>query len=347
MTQYSLSDLGWSARLLAQLTPEEVETSNPARIATVARDRLGALAPDGPLTLIPASDTPSGAYCTGDWVLFDTASARVTRRLDPATELARRAAGTGSDRQLIASNVDTLGIVTSCNADFNPARLERYLALAASAGALPLVILTKADLCDDPGSYRTRAERLSPLVTAITLNATDTSDAEALAPWCRNGQTLVLLGSSGVGKSTLANALTGGAAATQSIREDDAKGRHTTTARGLHRTIYGGWLIDTPGMRALRLAGAAEGIDAVFSDLNDLAAQCRFSDCRHDTEPGCAVQDAIARGEIEPARLDRWRKLEREDARNSRTLHEARERDRALGKLYRSIKKDKHDLTGR
>ncbi|QBY02271.1 ribosome small subunit-dependent GTPase A [Rhodophyticola sp. CCM32] len=345
MTHFSLTDLGWSYRFLAQLTPEEAETRNLARITTVARDRLGALTPDTSLTLLPTAGTSSGAYATGDWVIFDPVSARVIRRLEPLTELSRRAAGTGADRQLIASNVDTLGIVSSCNADFNLARLERYLALAGSSGALPLVILTKADLCDDPDSYRKQAARLSPLVTAIALNATDPDMAETLAPWCRNGQTLALLGSSGVGKSTLANALTGGDAATRGIREDDAKGRHTTTARGLDRTVFGGWLIDTPGMRALRLTDAAEGIETVFSDLGALALDCRFSDCSHETEPGCAIQAAIAAGDIDPDRLDRWRKLAREDARNSRSLHEARSHDRALGKMYRSAQKGKRDRT--
>ena len=342
MTHSSLSDLGWSARFLAQLSLEEAETLPVARITTVARDRLSALTPEGSLTLTLPPGSSSGAFATGDWVAIDPAINRVVRRLSPTTELSRRAAGTGADRQLIAANVDTLGIVTSCNADFNLPRLERYLALAATAGALPLVILTKADLTDDPESYRRQAERLSPMVTAIALDATDeTETAEALAPWCRAGQTLALLGSSGVGKSTIANALTGGTIATQGIREDDAKGRHTTTARGLAQTKLGGWLIDTPGMRALRLTDASEGIEAVFSDLAALAADCRFSDCKHETEPGCAVQAAIASGEIDPARLTRWRKLEREDARNSATLSEARARDKAFGKMVRSIAKDK------
>jgi ribosome biogenesis GTPase len=271
---------------------------------------------------------------------------RVDRLLNRQTSLARRAAGTGADSQLIAANVDTLGIVTSCNADFNEARLERYLALAASAGCLPLVILTKADLCDDPRDFARRAERLSPLVTALSLNATDPLEAEALSPWCSSGQTLALVGSSGVGKSTLSNAITTITSATQGIREDDAKGRHTTTARGLFATRFGGWLIDTPGMRALRLAGASEGIETIFDDIETLARRCRFSDCRHETEPGCAVQAAITDGTLAEDRLNRWRKLLREDAHNSATLHEARARDRAFGKMVRSVMKEKNRHKG-
>jgi len=337
LTQLTHADLGWSAHFATQAAEGN---ARPARLFSVARDRLTGLSPDGERLLLPPAHSSTGDFAVGDWVLFDTAD-RVTRRLTPATELARRAAGTGAKRQLIAANVDTLGIVTSCNADFNEARLERYLALAATAGCLPLVILTKADQAADPRSYARRAERLSPMVSALTLNATDPEETGALAPWCRAGQTLALVGSSGVGKSTLANALTGAHAATQDIREDDAKGRHTTTARGLHRTRFGGWLIDTPGMRALRLSNAQEGIDTVFADLDALAQQCRFADCQHDTEPGCAIRAAIEAGEVEPERLDRWRKLEREDRRNSEALHQARARDKKFGKMVKQVMREK------
>lgn len=342
----TLADLGWSAHFAAQIADDLAQPCHPMRIASVARNRLTGLSPAGERLLIPPSDRTTGAFAVGDWVLADPDTGRVQRRLTPATELTRRAAGTGADRQLIAANVDTLGIVTSCNADFNIARLERYLALAAAAGCLPLVILTKADQCDDPRDYARQAERLSPLVTALALNATDPLEVEALAPWCRAGQTLALLGSSGVGKSTLTNTLTGGASATAGIREDDAKGRHTTTARGLHRTRAGGWLIDTPGMRALRLSDAGEGIDAVFADLDALSASCRFSDCQHESEPGCAIQAAIAAGDVAPDRLERWRKLQREDARNSRTLAEARARDKAFAKMVKEITRDNHKRRG-
>lgn len=344
MTQLSHTDLGWSAHFHAQIDVDHLPLA--ARITSVARDRLFALTPSGPRTILPPSSMTTGAFATGDWVITTPDGTRVDRLLNRQTSLARRAAGTGVDSQLIAANVDTLGIVTSCNADFNEARLERYLALAASAGCLPLVILTKADLCNDPRDFARRAERLSPLVTAISLNATDPLEAEALSPWCSSGQTLALVGSSGVGKSTLSNVITTITSATQGIREDDAKGRHTTTARGLFATRFGGWLIDTPGMRALRLAGASEGIETVFDDIETLARRCRFSDCRHETEPGCAVQAALAEGTLAEDRLNRWRKLLREDAHNSATLHEARARDRAFGKMVRSVMKEKNRHKG-
>lgn len=343
MTDLTLADLGWSAHFAAEAADSP---AHPARLSSVARDRLTGLSPGGERLLLPPAHSSTGDFAVGDWVLHDDQN-RVTRRLTPVTELARRAAGTDARRQLIAANVDTLGIVTSCNADFNEARLERYLALAATAGCLPLVILTKADQSDDPRGFARRAERLSPLVTALTLNATDPEEAATLAPWCRAGQTLALVGSSGVGKSTLSNALTGLGIATQGIREDDAKGRHTTTARGLHRTRHGGWLIDTPGMRALRLSDAQEGIGTVFADLDDLAQRCRFADCTHEAEPGCAIRSAIAAGEVAPDRLERWRKLQREDRRNSEALHEARARDKSFGKMVKRAMRDKERFRDR
>lgn len=338
MTHYTLADLGWSASFDVQ--PRAL-SEYPARVASVARDRLLVLSPQGEHLLVPPSDQSTGDFAVGDWLLMDDSHQRALRRIMPQTELSRRAAGTDARRQLIAANVDTLGIVTSCNADFNIPRLERYLALASSAGCLPLVILTKADECDDPRRYVTQAERLSPLVTAAAIDATDPYEAKLVAPWCRDGQTLALVGSSGVGKSTLTNALTGQQIATQGIREDDAKGRHTTTARGLHRTTAGGWLIDTPGMRALRLTDARDGIDAVFSDLDQLAAQCRFSDCGHDSEPGCAIRAAIDAGAVTADRLERWRKLQREDARNTASVHEQRAQDRDFAKMVRRVMQDK------
>ncbi|PRY24507.1 ribosome biogenesis GTPase [Aliiruegeria haliotis] len=344
MTSITLSDLGWSAHFRAQLddAPEDL-----ARISGVERTRLEALSPDGPVSLSLPGGQSTGDYAVGDWVRYDPETGRCLRRFERQTLLHRRAAGTGAVDQLIAANVDTLGIVTSCNADFKEARLERYLALAAQAGCLPLVIITKADTVDDPGAYRRRAESLSPLVVAIDIDATDPLEIRRLNAWAADGRTLALLGSSGVGKTTISNALTGRGEATQGIREDDAKGRHTTTSRALWRTTAGGWLIDTPGMRALRLTDAAEGIDTVFADLTDLAGQCRFSDCTHGNEPGCAIQAEIDAGRLDPGRLRRWEKLLREDARNSETLAEARARDRSLQKVYRqgqAIGKQKRGL---
>lgn len=329
MSDTTPAGLGWSAYFLSQLTLDELALT-PARVAAVHRGRLELLTGAGAVSVEPGA---TGEFAVGDWVLLDGRC--IVRRLDRRSELSRRAAGTGAERQLIAANVDTLFVVTSCNAEFNPSRLERYLALAAEAGCDPVVLLTKADLCDEPDDYRRRAEALARGLIALPLDARDPSVADRLAPWTRPGQTAALVGSSGVGKTTLANALTGRRDATRAARADDERGRHTTTYRALLPLAQGGWLIDTPGMRELRLADAAEGIAEVFADIEDLAAQCRFRDCAHEVEPGCAVRAALDAGRLDPRRLANWHKLRREERRNSETLAEARDRDRRFGKMVR------------
>ncbi len=329
MTQQTLAGLGWSAFFLSQLDLDELSLT-PARVSAVHRSRLEALTEAGPVSVEPGD---TGSYAVGDWLLLD--GPRVVRRLDRRSVLARKAAGTGAERQLIAANVDTLLIVSSCNADFNPGRLERYLALAAEAGCEAVVLLTKADLVEDAADYACKAEKLARGLIAMPVNATDPAVAGMLAPWTKAGRTVALLGSSGVGKTTLTNALTGRADATQAIREDDAKGRHTTTHRALVPIPSGGWLIDTPGMRELRLADVADGIAEVFSDIEEIAENCRFRDCSHASEPGCAVQAAIAEGALDPRRLASWEKLRREDRYNSETLAEAHDRNRKFGKMVK------------
>jgi len=335
---YDFSDLGWSHHFAAQ--GADPFTDHIYRISAVHRDRLIGLTPKGETPLIaPAGDT-TGAFAVGDWVQTHP-DGRILRRLERKTLLTRRAAGKDAQVQLIAANVDVLFIASSCNADFNTARLERYLALAHQAGCYPVIVLTKADTCDDVQSYVQRAEALEPFLTVLAVNAHDAQDLHQLLSWCPKGQTGALVGSSGVGKTTLTNGLTQGTDATAHTREDDAKGRHTTTARALRRMVGGGWLIDTPGMRALRMLDATEGIDAVFADVVELSRDCRFSNCTHTAEPGCAVQAAIAAGQLDPDRLRRWQKLQREDRMNSETVAQARARDKAFGKMVRSVMKDK------
>ncbi len=291
---------------------------------------------------IEAEMPPDAAITVGDWLLFNREAPSESQLLERKSLIKRRAPGHDRREQLIAANIDTAFIVTSCNADFNIARLERYVALAFEAEVTPVILLTKPDLCDDPERYAQEAATVSELVPVVVVNAKSDAPVEVLRDWCKPGQTVAFLGSSGVGKSTLTNALMrDDAIETQAIREDDAKGRHTTTRRELYVIPGGPVVLDTPGMRELQLTDAAYGLETLFSDLTELAASCRFRDCAHDTEPGCAIRAAVERGDLDADRLERWRKLDAEDRFNSETLAERRSRDKSFGKMVKQAMKAK------
>lgn len=339
---------GWTAFFSTQLTLDELATTVPARVVAVHRDRLVVSVAGGEQSFPPFRDgtDETEAATVGDWLLIDAAMRHPVRLLQRRSLFQRRAAGRSRERQLIAANVDTLFVVSSCNQDFNPARLERYLCLAHDAGVQPVVVLTKADLCDRPMDYVRTAERLSPGLVVETVDARDAAAVQRLRAWCNAGNTVALLGSSGVGKSTLANTLAGARLATQPVRADDDRGRHTTTARTLHRLAGGGWLLDTPGMRELALADGDDAVAAVFDDVLSLAARCRFNDCRHDGEPGCAIGAAVTAGALDPARVARWRKLAAETAVNAESLAQRRARERAFGKMARHVMAHKRRQRG-
>lgn len=332
-----LERLGWTTFFAQQVSIDDLARTPPVRVTSVERSGL-TVEGDGVKAALP----PRLDATVGDWLLYDAARPGASRLLQRKSVFRRRAAGTGREVQLIAANVDTVFVVTSCNRDFNVARLERYVALAFEAGVEPVIVATKADLADAPEDFAAAASAVSASVPVVVLDALGPEPKEKLAPWCKAGRTVAFLGSSGVGKSTLVNALSGrNTAATGGVREDDDRGRHTTTGRHLYVLPEGCVMLDTPGMRELQLTDAAEGIAEVFADLTDLSARCRFSDCRHEDEPGCAIRSAIAAGEVDEERLKRWQKLQREEAFNSASLAERRERDRSFGRMVRTLLKDK------
>ncbi|HEV7719401.1 MAG TPA: ribosome small subunit-dependent GTPase A [Arsenicitalea sp.] len=311
----SLARLGWSEFFGEQIDPQEIGLAQN-RVAMVHRARLSTISQAGPVELSLPAHTDIGDFAVGDWVLADPQTHLLHRRLARKTLVERFVEGAKTP-QLVAANVDTLFIVTSCNADFSAARLERYLLLANQSGATPVILLTKADTVGNAEEYEQQARALQRGLAVVSLNARSQDAATALAPWCRVGQTVALIGSSGVGKSTLVNTLTGHDQQTGGVREHDAKGRHTTTARSLHAIAGGGWMIDTPGMRTLHVSDVGAGIDMLFAEISELAPLCRFRDCTHAHEPGCAVQAAVASATLDLERLTRWRKLQDESLGNT------------------------------
>lgn len=275
----------------------------------------------------------------GDWVVLDESVSRIEKVLERKTLFKRLGAGEGNELQPIAANIDTLFIVTSCNEEFKESRLERYLALCAEAGAMPVIVLTKVDLVEDADTYVRRARKAKAGLPVEAINALDPASINGLLSWIDNTSTVALVGSSGVGKSTILNTLAGSfRASTGGIREDDKKGRHTTTHRELHMLPSGGLLVDVPGMRELRVAEINNALNAVFDDIDTLASQCKFADCHHETEPGCAVLRAIEEGRLDSRRLTNYKKLLRENALATASLAEKRAQGRGFAKMVKEVK---------
>ncbi|WP_275672629.1 ribosome small subunit-dependent GTPase A [Thermomonas flagellata] len=307
--------------------------ARPARI--VEQHRSGYRVAEAPAQALPAESLPewqrAGSYragelapearpAVGDWVLVagpPPRGLRIVALLPRQSAIKRAAAGEHYRQQVIAANIDTAFVVSGLDADFNPRRIERYLLLVGGGGVQPVVVLTKADrAATDPQAARAALAACGAPVLAV--NAKDRASVAALAPWLGPGQSVVLVGSSGAGKSTLTNTLLGEEKMkTGAVRAGDGRGRHTTTHRALLALPGGACLIDTPGMRELKPTGE-EDVAEGFADIEALAAQCRFRDCRHAQEPGCAVRAAVEEGRLDARRLDNWRKLQAEVAQAAR-----------------------------
>jgi ribosome biogenesis GTPase len=334
-----LSSLGWNAQRAAELSPD----CRPVRVTRVDRGRLTVLGDEGEQRVHPGASLYDGSGLSGpavgDWVAVrgELAVAVLPRR----GAFTRTVAGRTSAAQVVAANLDVVLVVEALVGETRLRRVERYLAVAWSSGAAPVVVLTKADLCDDvPATVEQVAEDALG-VEVLPVSSVTGAGIDAVRALLGPGRTGAMVGPSGVGKSSLANALAGEVlAATREIR-DDGRGRHTTTARELHLLPGGGLLIDTPGMRELGLYDDAEGVDVAYADVALLADECRFRDCAHRTEPGCAVAAAIDDGRLDPARYAAWRKLQAEAHRQLlRVDARARAADRAkLRSVHRQFKK--------
>lgn len=261
--------------------------------------------------------SPADFPAVGDWVVWQPqpmgGQGIIHAVLPRISQFSRKAVGRKTDQQIVAANINTVFLVTALDHDFSLGRMERYLVLAWDSGASPVIVLNKADRCSAAQDYQQAMAAIAPGVPIHCLSALQQQGLDQLQPYLQPGQTVALLGSSGVGKSTIVNRLLGRERqAVQAVRANDSKGRHTTTNRELIALPTGGLLIDTPGMRELQVWSTADSLQDTFADLEALATQCRFRDCQHSQEPGCALQDALMTGRLEPRRFDNFQRLQRE-----------------------------------
>ena len=318
----------------------------PARVTAQHKERYEIVGPRG----IAYARLKAGAYyagaelfpTVGDYVMiedFESGDSRIICTLPRRSYFARRAPGTVPREQAIAANIDYAFILQSMNQNFNPRRLERYLTLARQSGAEPVVVLTKADLTDDPDGFIEEAKNTAQGAKIYAVSVRTGDGLGELSAYLQQGKTLVFLGSSGVGKSSLVNALAGEEIMTTGdIRDADSRGRHTTTHRQLIRLSNGVMIIDTPGMRELGMTHAEEGLTGAFADVERYLGKCRFSDCRHQSEPGCAIRAALESGELDEAHWKSYLKLQAETEDREMMLRRKREWSKGVAKKNKQRK---------
>lgn len=342
---------GWDARFQEAFAGLNQQDAMPGRVISERRGQLSVQCGQGQYParaagrLLHQARDRSQLPAVGDWVALHPHQpvSRIEAVLPRRSQFQRKSAGRRSEGQVVGANIDAVFLVSALDQDFNLRRLERYLVLAWESGADPVVLLNKSDLCPDSQRALEHAQEVAMGVPVHVLSALEGDGLDPLYDYLQPGRTGALLGSSGVGKSTLVNALAGRELqATAEIRAEDGRGRHTTTHRQLLLLPQGGLLLDTPGMRELQLWDAREGLSETFEDIAELAARCRFSDCAHLQEPGCAVRRALERGELDEARLESYRRLLREQRYQASRQDEAlklreKQRVKKLHKSYRKI----------
>lgn len=354
-----LEALGWGPHWQALFELLAAADSTPARVVRGDRGSSLVAAPSGvvrakpSVRLLKTTGDPADLPVVGDWVAARTSGELEVPLIDAVLErrsaIARGESVRSSNRQVLAANIDTVFVVEPVADSPNLRRIERELALAWSSGAIPVVVLTKADLSSDPGAAHAAVVSVALGVEVLLANSLEPESAGQLLPYISNQRTAVLLGPSGAGKSTLINTLLGAQRqATRDVRETDGRGRHTTVSRELITIDGGGIIIDTPGLRALALTGSEAGIASAFADVVEIASSCRYRDCRHREEPGCAVRAAIESGTIPAERLASFHKLLREsEVAAMKTDARLRNEEKRKWKIITKAAMDFHKRTGR